>query len=656
MPGLVGCVTKSWGFAGLLALAAACADGGEAVLPVEPLQVATAAGDACAAVAPDRGIHASYRKDAYLPSAVYSEPTETPLDGGRVQIAALAERSCTVEHVRIDGQEAEALVAAQGLEWYHVWPRQVIVDEPVWVAFHSRDAKWDRVEQARVEVLCAAGAAVDGSFAVRTTDAPLGYVTFDDDLQRMLIHVENRSDQPRLLASLLVDGREVFTSDVAAVASPTVPARGSALWTVPLCAPAALGEAWTVVARYGEAAPAVGAGRVLKPHFPIEAWPASSDCPLPGVDDEAFALFHQGGIDTLYMYYGSADSCGYDRHTMLAETLPARGDTFLLLGDDFDWADPPPDALPDTSAVLGFLTGDESDWDIYDDDGHPNPDKKARKARALWDRYPELATYNGAMTNKHIGTFAGMTDIQGIDLYAAGCAPHILQFGHAPPLRAPYDYLRNARNNHMPLPTWLYAQGLGTWADQPNPAEVLTQALMVAAAGGKGLMWFQARQGRAEDAPQTWAAMVRANRLFRGVRWLLRRGDITGLARSAPDTIVEAIRAPEALVVVLINLAHDAAPSDEACLEAQLGTAPVPHFELVARRVSVRLPVPDDVRVADVYEVTADGPRDLVFPLLRQGRELEIADIALDTETPVRLFVLAADPALRQQTAAAIGG
>lgn len=42
--------------------------------------------------------------------------------------------------------------------------------------------------------------------------------------------------------------------------------------------------------------------------------------------------------------------------------------------------------------------------------------------------------------------------------YVAACAPHIQQFLSPPPLRGSYDYLRLTRNNHMPLPTWLYSQ------------------------------------------------------------------------------------------------------------------------------------------------------------------------------------------------------
>jgi hypothetical protein len=73
----------------------------------------------------------------------------------------------------------------------------------------------------------------------------------------------------------------------------------------------------------------------------------------------------------------------------------------------------------------------------------------------------------------------------------------------------------------MPLPTWLYAQGLApawnrnspTGGDKryvrPDPQEVIVQGLMVLAAGGKGLMWFQVNGDEADRAPARWQAIGR---------------------------------------------------------------------------------------------------------------------------------------------------
>ena len=104
----------------------------------------------------------------------------------------------------------------------------------------------------------------------------------------------------------------------------------------------------------------------------------------------------------------------------------------------------------------------------------------------------DLMTYQGAATNAFVGAFAGIADIQGCDacVYlsclclsllqsslagepaaalnsnpriscradAAACAPTQLAAVETLPLSYPYHYLRNARNNHMPLTFWGYSQ------------------------------------------------------------------------------------------------------------------------------------------------------------------------------------------------------
>jgi len=209
---------------------------------------------------------------------------------------------------------------------------------------------------------------------------------------------------------------------------------------------------------------------------------------------------------------GGNGDCSYVPTDVVHVYAAANPDFNILIGDDFLSHPSPETALSDTTGVAGFLTGDESDGEIYEE-GEPQPEIKAGYARELWSMYPELPVYNGAKTNRNVGAFAGMTDVQGIDFYVAACAPHITNWGTHPPLRGPYDYLKNARNNHAPLPTWLYAQGLhpgwnktsiitgDTIHVQPDPQEILVQALSVAAAGGKGLMWFQVNQEEAAHGP-----------------------------------------------------------------------------------------------------------------------------------------------------------
>ena len=612
---------------------------------------------ACDAVTADSGIYSSYRKDYFLPSDQYSEPLDDPLDGGRFHIATISEVSGTVTGVFINNTPVDDLLAELSIDWRHVWPEQVEAGKPVWFAFHSRNSAWDSAENGHIRIETDNGTAVNGEFDVYTHPLTIGYVTVNDARDTLLIHVANSGEEALTVSRVLYNGVNLMEKDAICIPSQTLKPGEYALWSAPLCEAPAPGSAWTLVIDTENQSPVTAVGRHLNPFFPIEAWQKGGDCPLPGVNDAAMDIFLTGGIDTFYLYWGSGGRCGYDNASMYNETLPAHGGVHALLGDDFPFDDPPLDILTDTTAIAGILTGDESDWSYTTDEGGPKPENKATRARKVWRAYPELLTYNGAMTNKHIGAFAGMTDVQGIDIYAAGCAPHILAFGDHPPLRAPFDYLRNARNNHMPWPTWLYSQGLGGWTINPDPQEILVQGFEVIAAGGKGLMWFQAGTELAKEFPDTWQAMSDVNWMVRGVRPLLREGDVTGLASSDTDTLTEAIRSPEALVVPVITLAADIAPTDQDCLLYGLGQIEdEPHWILTERTISVSVTIPDDLAVNDVFEIFPDRVEDVSYPVTMDGRRIVLSDIPVSNETPVHMFVFATDAELRSQISGRLRG
>lgn len=289
-----------------------------------------------------------------------------------------------------------------------------------------------------------------------------------------------------------------------------------------------------------------------------------------------------------------------------------------------------------------------------------------------------MPVYNGAKTNRNVGAFAGMTDVQGIDFYAAACAPHITPWGTSPPLRAPYDYLRNTRDNHAPWPTWMYAQGLfdewnkstllGERVFQPDPQELLVQAMMVVAAGGRGLMWFQTDAEEAARAPARWQAIAAANHAIRGIRRLLVTADVTGLAAAsagADRVLVEALRSPRALVVPVINLFAASTVTDAACAAAQgTGLIPPPHWVLGSQATDVVVRVPDDLRVASsraVFAVEAGGTVDAAavaddVVVDHAARTVTLRGVGLDNDAPVRLFVLAADEDTRAAVDADVVG
>ncbi len=618
-------------------------------------------GGACQLGGTETGIWASYRKDYYFTDNFYNEYTDYPVNGGRFHIAAISAVTGTVTSVAINGQNVENLLVEPLMEWYHVWPTQVIAGEPVWFAFHSRNPAWDSATSGQITITTNAGIAIDGAFPVQQSSVLLTYLSVSEELETWLLHVKNTDSSSHHATKVLLNGHDVLASDIACISNSRIDPGESALWTIPSCIPITPGAPWTVVIEFEDTVPTVGVGRVIRPFFPIETWQNSSQCPFPGGNNEPEWDDHRdAGIDT-FMFSGSlADRCDLDYASFMAQTAPNTEHLHLLMDDDFtDWNDPS-GAFINTDAIAGVMTGDESDGELYEDDGTPKPAGKAAKARVSWEYFPELPVYNGAKTNGHVGTVAGMADIQGIDLYVAACAPHITQWGIHPPLRAPYDYLVNTRNNHMPWTTWQYTQGLSpAWNRtdllgnkihaQPNPQEILAQGLMVAAAGGKGLMWFQTNEDEAEHNPERWEAISQVSWMYRGVRHLLREGDITGMVHSGPDTLSEVIRSRDALVVVVINTLTTSGPTDISCGGALINELTVPHWVFAPNNPTIHVEVPKDFGIIDVFEVLHRETIDIRDSIDVLGRQITLNSVALDNTLPVRLYVLASEYEVRNR-------
>ncbi len=631
--------------------------GGASILP--SADACPTPADACLAAPADTALRASFRKDVYLPQYVETGTTN-PTTGGRIQIAGRAAVSGPVTDVKINGISAANAVVQGKLDWYQVWPPQAVAGEPIWVAFHSRDAAWDSASSGTVEVVTNAGKALNGTFPVAKALVPLTYVTTTNDLGTTVIHAKNTDTVAHTLTSLFVDGRNVLENGAVCVPKATLAPGESVMWTVPRCSPLNPGSAWTVTAVFDGASTSVGVGRVIPPEFPIEAWTKSVDCAFPGYNATGFQRHVDAGFDANFLRAKSNNGCGMSGTQVLNTGFTGTGYKGLVT-DLLDLANPG-SALTNLDNVLGLFLGDEVDGELVEN-GQSKPELQATESRAHWALYPSRPTYQGGKTNHHVGIFAGSSDIQGMDFYVAACAPHITPFGTHPPIHAAYDYLRNTRENHMPLPTWLYAQGLSdVWNKstfglvhvQPDPQEIDLQAISVMAAGGKGLMWFQTQLSEADHAPARWDAISKANWTFRAVRDELRVGDITGRASTAGKAIVEAVRGREAIVVPVINLDVQTAPTDVGCAGAFLNEASVPHWILKAQTLSVAVDVPTDFGVDDVFEIVDGQVVELppgAFTL--QGRKLTFASVALDNANPTRVFVLAANPNVRTAMAAA---
>lgn len=613
-----------------------------------------AAADACTAPAVDLGIVASLRKDFFHPYEQYPEAQiPDPVDGGRVHVVAIAAASGPVTRVEIRGHDATALIRDWGdtasgddpppevaaltddgfLQWVHVWPRVAVAGQPIWIAFHSTQPWLDQDPTVALRVATDEADVVSGSFVPSRAPVPFTWVTTDATYGSFIVHLRNTDAVARRLDRLVLNGRDV--TDRACIPSRTVAPGQAVLWTVPLCEPVARGDPWTVVAQWEDAPPSVAGGRVVAVHFPIHTWPKSYDCPFPGASEERWLAYRAQGIDMPFLWkqtYADYEGCnGADAQAVLAANdALAGGDQWLMVEKGISLSG------HDTSRLASFV-GDEPDSKVG-----AAPWAKASHSIRLWGRNPEVATYVGGSRHRHNGAFAGVTDVQGFDCYVSACAPYILEWGNFPPLRMPFDYSRAVRFNHMPWPTWFYSHGLLDKTDpvrEPSASEIWVQALSPVAAGAKGLMYFQMSVKAAERRPATWEAIGQANRMIRGVRALLLEGDPTGQAvADHPEVLTDAIRARDAIVVPVVDAAAAVSMNDIRCLmEGD------PHWVLADIGTTVRVPIPDDFPVVEVFEVQ-DG--EVVPPAgepFRIGRDLYLPSIALGEARPARLFVIAAD-------------
>lgn len=202
------------------------------------------------------------------------------------------------------------------------------------------------------------------------------------------------------------------------------------------------------------------------------------------------------------------------------------------------------------SAVSSIFIGDEVDGKMDSNLRTPIPAQMNRL-------YPEIPTYQGAKTNAHVGSYSGITDIQGMDAYIGACAPTIVPVIKPLPIEYPYLYLLNTRNNHMPLPTWLYSQMYSdAWSYQCNGNELTTQIAMTVLAGGKGVTLFESYQDNFKKHDTKGIKRVLTS--FQALGEDIRTGDINGAiisgADGAKNVLVGTIRSPGKLIVVVLNV------------------------------------------------------------------------------------------------------
>jgi len=602
-------------------------------------------------------IYASYRKDFYYPE--YEEgdllnPLPAPVNGGRFHITGIAQATGTVTALKIDGVLVDDLIAQKKMVWAHPYPFTVTAGEPVWIAFHSQDTKWDAPgATGTVRLETTGGVSLDGTFPVDKPAVPITYVTTTADYKRLLIHLHNRTTTVQTLKRLIVNGRDVTAA--ACIPSTTVAPSATALWTLDLCQPLAPGNLWTVTIEWQNAVPSTAGGRVIREFYPIETWQTTSDCPWPGVNQANYDKHRAASIDTFYLHGGNAETCGVNLKTLVENTAAAND--FFVLATYNVLRDGQTPLIENTNRVAGYAAGDEPDSKIYQDDGALYAtvpwEKYKTHTEWSWKNYPEIPVFVGGSRHRHNGSFAGCTDIQGFDFYFAACAPHITVMDvNRPAPRVTFDMLYAVRENHMPLPTWLYSQALGTmWGTPPlsnkkrvpNAAEQRVSMYMVLAAGAKGMMLFQTNMGLADENPATWDQISKVAKDIKAMKELLRTADYGQPIVSGPDLIATLLRAEKALILVVVDIKTDNVITEAACQISD------PHWVFSTVNQDVSFFVPADLGLDDYFEVRDGAIYDLPGVSIDTFNRSITVPVSLSNSQPTRLFVFSEGTTLRDK-------
>ena len=376
--------------------------------------------------------------------------------------------------VLVNGQEGLHLDTSDKADLtYFDWLRAHTnpVTGALWVSFHTHNTAW-LGDTVAVKVASTNGTTLfSGSANLARSDQTLmlTYVAFRSQGAEVVLHVHNADTTTHTITSITFDGALSVTvpSQVQ-----SLPPDAHAVLTAQLQTKKAAAEVWTATLVVDAGAVIGLGGRAdLNERLVLNAWPHSSDCPLPGGNDDNADKVKETGINSIFYEGGNfKKNCGANLVDVLNKLGQDNSSWFHALTDADTAAALTPPAR--ASVVDALNIGDEVDGDI--DAKHLRSTlKKSLEATAS---VPSVLTYQGSKTSRNVGSFAGITDIQGSDAYCAACAPTMLPVVAKLPLSYPFDYLSNARKNHAPLPFWGYAQLYSdAWGYQANANELIAQ-------------------------------------------------------------------------------------------------------------------------------------------------------------------------------------
>ena len=400
-------------------------------------------------------------------------------DGRRVHVAITGldgiDADKDLGSVLVNGQEGLHLDTSDKADLkYFDWLRAHTnpVTGALWISFHTHNTAW-LGNAVAVKVASSNGTTLfSGSANLARSDKTLmlTYVAFRSHGAEVVLHVHNADTAAHTITSITFDGALSVTIPSQLQ---SLPPNAHAVLTAQLGpSKKATAEVWTATLLVDADAPIGLGGRAdLNERLVLNGWPHSSDCPLPGGNDQNADQVQETGINSIFYEGGDfKKNCGAKLVDVLNKLGQDNSSWFHALTDADTAAALTPVARG--SVVDALNIGDEVDGDV--DAKHLR--SALKKSLEATKSVPSVLTYQGSKTSRYVGSFTGITDIQGSDAYCAACAPTMLPVVVKLPISYPFDYLRNARDNHAPLPFWGYAQLYSdAWGYQANANELIAQ-------------------------------------------------------------------------------------------------------------------------------------------------------------------------------------
>ena len=528
----------------------------------------------------------NFRRDYYLDSKLYNEDAVGPIpkEGGRLQFVTMTKPGLTIAYpltvktnkfeivLKADTFDGENYPATKKLDWVrcdydittgtvlttmHVNSDAILEDEGI-NSLKVVD-KNDQVIVENEDTGCNSDCMDKGNTKVQVT-----YATTRSNFKTMVLHLHNYHDDDATIDYVTLNGQNLT--------NPNIRLEGKQHYALNVNAESLnLKETgiWTTVLNVGGKKYGFG-GYLLKEEYPLEDWEKGDDLPWPNPDgsndcnnNNYETLKNDLRLNTRFLH---GNQCADDENKGLYEWGMKQLDSdfpFFFLPNEDTWlkdVDHMPDAKYAPVIAAAYLA-DEIDghminsWEAWSRVMMAEDNMRKKNG-------PFVPTYTGGHSNRLNGAFSGISDIQGMDFYVAGCAPHITSFDNTMRIQGAYDYLINTRNNMKPMPTWLYSQAfcMDCWEHYAlNTGELLVQFGSVVAAGGKGIMLFQSDvKSKAKDST-AWDNGGKFLSSMYAIREILRISDVDGAKydTDADHAIVSVLGGPETALVIFLNTNAD---------------------------------------------------------------------------------------------------